>query len=195
VYATAEAYSGYLPDTPAKVTGFSLLHESGTGGAPKYGVVAQMPVPGSIKNPLLDFSSKRTKPDEGTVGYYKSSLDNGATVELAATNHAGFYQYTFPSGQQSNVVVDVSHMLPSFRGMNWGQTYQGGAFTIAPDGHYEGSGTYNKGWNLGKFMVPNHFLFSYHTHLNLYPCPANMFSGLIPHHLCFTLAGAPPADP
>lgn len=126
------------------------MHESGIGGAPKYGVASQFPVPGSVRNPLIDLSSKRSKPDEGQVGYYKSSLASGVTVELAATNHAGFYQYTFPQGQQSSVVVDVSHVLPSFRGMKWGQEYKGGAFSIAQDGHYEGSGTYDKGWNLGE---------------------------------------------
>jgi putative alpha-1,2-mannosidase len=30
---TTDAYSGYLPT--GKVWGFSMLHESGTGGAPK----------------------------------------------------------------------------------------------------------------------------------------------------------------
>lgn len=148
---TAEAYSGYLPDMPAAVSGFSMMHESGTGGAPKYGVVAQMPVPGFVRNPLTDLSSKRSRPDEGSVGYYKSSLESGVTVELAATNHAGFYQYSFPPGQQSNVIVDVSHVLNSFRGMGWSQVYGGGSFSIAPDRHYEGSGIYGKSWNLGKF--------------------------------------------
>jgi hypothetical protein len=154
----AEAYAGYLPDVGADVTGFSMMHESGIGGAPKYGVVSQFPVPGSVQNPLVVLSAKRTKPDEGSVGYYKSSLDSGITVELAATNHAGFYQYTFPKGDQSSVVVDVSHVLQSFRGMNWGQIYRGGAFAIAQDGHYEGSGTFNKGWNLGKSpFLPSSF--------------------------------------
>jgi len=146
----AEAYAGYLPDPGAVVTGFSMMHESGIGGAPKYGVVSQFPVPGSVRNPLLPLSSKRDRPDEGQVGYYKSSLESKVVVELAATNHAGFYQYTFPQGEQSSVVVDVSHVLQSFRGMNWGQIYGGGAFTIAQDGHYEGSGIYNKGWNIGE---------------------------------------------
>ncbi|KAF2427563.1 glycosyl hydrolase [Tothia fuscella] len=147
-FGKADAYSGYLPDLDAVVNGFSLMHESGTGGAPKYGVVSQFPVPGSVQNPLIELSSKRTTPDEGQVGYYKSSLINGVTVELAATNHAGFYQYSFPKGDESSVVVDVSHVLPSFRNLGWGQEYAGGAFAIAPDGHYEGSGTYNKGWNI-----------------------------------------------
>lgn len=156
VNGKADAYSGYLPDTPAQVTGFSLLHESGTGGAPKYGVIAQMPIVGVMSNPLADFSIRRSKPDEGSVGTYKSSLDNGVVVELAASNHAGFYQYTFPSNntsQENTILVDISHVLNSFRGNNWGQTYQGGSFTLASDGHYEGGGVYNKGWNLGKFFL------------------------------------------
>lgn len=33
---TTDAYSGYLPE--GQIWGFSMMHESGTGGAPKYGV-------------------------------------------------------------------------------------------------------------------------------------------------------------
>jgi len=105
-----------------------------------------MPVVGNVSNPLEDLSQNRSSPDEGRVGYYKSSLSNGITVELAASEHAGLYSYTFPSA--ASIVVDVSHVLPSFRGLGWEQHYSGGNFTIFPDGHYEGHGTYNNGWNL-----------------------------------------------
>lgn len=115
---TTDAYSGYLPT--GNITGFSMMHESGTGGAPKYGVVNQMPVVGNLSNPLVDLGRNRSVPDEAEVGYYKSSLDSGVVVELAATEHAGLYNYSFSSGD-GNVVVDVSHVLPSFRGLGWGQ--------------------------------------------------------------------------
>ena len=115
---TTDAYSGYLPS--GKITGFSMMHESGTGGAPKYGVVSQMPVFGDVSNPLLDLGRNRSAPDESRVGYYKSSLDSEVIIEVAATEHAGLCNYTFPPGQ-NNVVVDVSHVLPSFRGLGWGQ--------------------------------------------------------------------------
>ncbi|PSK34090.1 hypothetical protein B9Z65_8416 [Elsinoe australis] len=142
---TTDAYSGYLPE--GKVTGFSMMHESGTGGAPKYGVVSQMPINGSVENPLADLSTERQTADEGSVGYYQTRLQNNITVQLAATSRAGFYQYEFPGGENS-IVVDVSHVLPSFRGLGWGQNYAGGRFQVSDDGHYEGSGTYNNGWNL-----------------------------------------------
>ncbi|GAB7353635.1 hypothetical protein MBLNU459_g4048t1 [Dothideomycetes sp. NU459] len=142
---TTDAYSGYLP--AGNITGFSMLHESGTGGAPKYGVVNQMPVVGNVSNPLLDLGRNRSAPDQAEVGYYKSTLDSGVTIEVAASDHAGIYQYTFPTSK-SNVVVDVSHVLPSFRGLGWGQGYAGGSFNILPNGSYVGYGIYNNGWNL-----------------------------------------------
>jgi putative alpha-1,2-mannosidase len=111
-----------------------------------YRVVSQMPVLGTVANPLEDLSQDRATADEGRVGYYKSSLKNGITVELAASEHAGLYKYTFP--RATSIVVDVSHVLPSFRGLGWEQHYSGGYFTIFSDGHYEGKGTYNNGWNL-----------------------------------------------
>jgi predicted alpha-1,2-mannosidase len=141
-----DAYSGYLPS--GSVWGYSMMHESGTGGAPKYGVVSQMPVIGKVINPIANFSQPRASPDQGSVGYYKSSLANGITVELAATEHAGLFSYSFPNGSIPSIVVDISHVLPSFRGLGWEQHYSGGNFSISEDGHYTGSGIYNNGWNL-----------------------------------------------
>ena len=142
-----DAYSGYLPS--GNVTGISLLHESGTGGAPKYGVVAQQAVVGNVSNPLVDLSVPRATADQGQVGSYQVSLSSGVSIGLAASNHAGMFQYGFPT-PDANVVVDVSHVLPSFRGLGTGQNYVQGNISVASDGHYEGSGTYNNGWNLGK---------------------------------------------
>lgn len=75
---TTDSYSGYAPT--GNLTGFSMMHESGTGGAPKYGVVNQMPVRGAVPNPLIDLGTNRSTPDEAQVGYYKTSLVNGISV-------------------------------------------------------------------------------------------------------------------
>ena len=108
-----------------------------------------MPAVGNVSNPLADLSVGRTTADQGSVGYYKASLSNSVVVELASTERAGFYQYTFPqSSSTTSIVVDVSHVLNSWRGLGWEQHYTGGNFSFFSDGHYEGSGTYNNGWNL-----------------------------------------------
>ena len=141
-----DAYSGYSPT--ANIAGFSLMHESGTGGAPKYGVVSQQPVPGNISNPLEDLSTARSSPDQAQVGSYESSLSSGVNVQLAATSHAAMFKYAFPESSQSNVVVDVSHVLTSVGRPQWSQHYVSGNITVLPDNSYQGSGTYNNGWNL-----------------------------------------------
>jgi hypothetical protein len=142
----ADSYSGYQPN--GNFTGFSMLHESGTGGAPKYGVVSQLPVLGNISNPLANLQATRASPDITEVGYYKSSLGSGITVELSATRKGGLYKYTFPKDSvQPNIVVDVSHVLPSYRGQGLGQNYLGGRIDVKEDQpghvHYEGYGIYD----------------------------------------------------
>ncbi|KEZ41153.1 putative glycosyl hydrolase protein [Scedosporium apiospermum] len=151
LYNGRDSYSGYQPD--GNFIGFSMLHESGTGGAPKYGVVAQMPVVGEIPNPLADISQPRGADDVTEVGYYRSTTQNGIEIELAAASRAGFYQYTFPEGQgDPAIVVDVSHVLKSYRGMGLEQHYLGGGISVHKEGEqghlsYRGYGRYDNGWN------------------------------------------------
>lgn len=144
-----DAYSGYLPS--GNITGFSMLHESGTGGAPKYGVVAQMPVVGNLSNLMTDnYNDTRAAKDFTEVGYYRSQLSSGTAVELAAANKAGMFKYTFPKTDKSkNVFVDVSHVLFSYRGQGLGQNWLGGTFGVSRKNcgpslvYYTGSGTYD----------------------------------------------------
>lgn len=143
---TTDAYSGYLAS--GEFSGFSMMHEQGTGGAPKYGTVSQLPLVGNITNPLSNITVARNGTDEAEVGYYKAETVDGVTVELSATAHAGIYRYTFPpESGENHVLVDVSHVLPSFRGQGLSQGYKGGNITVFPDGHYAGHGVYDNGWN------------------------------------------------
>lgn len=128
-----------------------MMHESGTGGAPKYGIIPQMPLT-TIDAPvnLLDnttYWQTRTGNDTAEVGYFKTSLQNGVDIELSGARHSGFLQYSFPSGQR-HILVDVSHYLPSETGGNDDQVYIDGSILV--DGsQYTGYGTYGGGWNEG----------------------------------------------
>ncbi|OWO98974.1 glycoside hydrolase family 92 protein [Marssonina coronariae] len=141
-----DSCSGYLPN--GNFSGFSMMHEQGTGGAAKYGTVAQPPLIGNISSPLSSITIGRIVPDQGSVGYYRAQTSEQVVVELAATSRAGMYQYAFPAiSSQNNILVDVSHVLPSLRGWGLGQAYAGGHFSIRSDGSYEASGVYNNEWN------------------------------------------------
>ena len=140
-----------------------MLHESGTGGAPKYGVVAQMPLVGAIENPLTDRTDDtRAAPDHTEVGYYNASLGSGAVVEMAASNKAGMYRYTFPETDKDlNVLVDVSHVLSSYRGQGLGQNYLNGSISVHNEPekpnyfYYIGSGTYDNVSKVYQVAVPS----------------------------------------
>ncbi|KID80741.1 alpha-1,2-mannosidase family protein, partial [Metarhizium brunneum ARSEF 3297] len=153
LYTGTDSYSGYQPT--GNFTGFSMLHESGTGGAPKYGVVSQMPVVGAVTNPLSDaMNDTRAEKDFTEVGYYKATLGSGTVVGLYASRKAGLYRYEFPNtAAAKNVLVDVSHVLSSYRGQGLEQHFVAGNISIVPtkkgntDLKYIGWGTYDNGWN------------------------------------------------
>lgn len=146
LYTGSDSYSGYQPK--GNFTGFTMLHESGTGGAPKYGVVSQMPVVGKVTNPLSDaMNDTRAATDVTKVGYYKASLGSGTVLEMSASTKAGIYHYTFPKKDELNILVDVSHVLSSYRGQGLEQHYINGSINVhKEDGsniYYTGSGTYD----------------------------------------------------
>jgi predicted alpha-1,2-mannosidase len=151
------ANAGYLPD--GNVTAFSLTHVSGTGGGPVYGVVSQMPLATLDGVNVLDnltYMQPRSEKDQASVGYYRSTLQNGIDVELTATHHVGFLQYAMPGNQDSHVLVDVSHYLPSYGGGNQAQVYSNGDIDVSEDGsQYTGSGVYR-----GAFShIPNYKIY------------------------------------
>jgi predicted alpha-1,2-mannosidase len=143
---------GWTPQ--GKVTGISLMHESGTGGGPKYGFPAQMPLT-SIESPvnLMDNSTywqKRVGEDSASVGYFKTQFESGVKVELSASRHAGLHHYTYPSSSQKHVLVDFSHYLP-FPTRSWdSQFYTAGEIEIQPNSsQYTGYTSIANGWCLG----------------------------------------------
>ncbi|WPH01986.1 Hypothetical protein R9X50_00484000 [Acrodontium crateriforme] len=126
---------GYTPK--GLVTAISMMHESGTGGGPKYGIVPQMPLT-TVDEPVnvLDnrtYWQKRVGDDKASVGYYSTKLENGVGVEISASRHSGIMQYEFPAGDK-HVLIDISHYLPSEHGGSNAQYYVGGAIDIQPGG-------------------------------------------------------------
>jgi putative alpha-1,2-mannosidase len=93
-----------------------MLHESGTGGAPTYGLIPQMPLTSLQGVNLLDnitYMQPRTVADVASIGYYKTQLHNGVTAEMSASMHAGIMRYQYPNNDSRYVMVDISHTLPS----------------------------------------------------------------------------------
>ncbi|CAK1362421.1 hypothetical protein CB0940_02327 [Cercospora beticola] len=136
------------------VTGISMMHVSGTGGAPKYGIISQMPLTSLEEDVnLLDnttYWQKRVNGSESaSVGFYGTTLENGVRLEVASGRRSGLLQYGFPRNlQEQHVLVDVSHLLPELQGRNTGQFYAGGSFSLEDGGRrYFGWGSYGGGFS------------------------------------------------
>lgn len=96
----------------SNVTGFSLMHDSGTGGSPSLGnfaLFAYSSCPGGDLDrcvyPKLSRAAFGTF-DNSTVvaepGYFSITLDTGIQTEMTTTQHASLFKFTFPAGNASD---------------------------------------------------------------------------------------------
>jgi putative alpha-1,2-mannosidase len=151
-YETNTSFStingGYTPK--GLVTAISMMHESGTGGSAKYGIIPQMPMTSLAGVNILDnttYWQKRTGQDVAKVGYFSTKLESGVSIELSAARHSGIISYKFPAGSK-HVLVDLSHYLPAELGASDCQFFAGGAIKLSSDGKtYTGSGAYGGGFS------------------------------------------------
>jgi putative alpha-1,2-mannosidase len=129
-----------------------MLHESGTGGSPKYGVVGQMPLTTLQGVNLMDnltYMQPRIGNDVASIGYYSTKLANGVQIDMTASMHAGLIQYRFPTTGERHIIVDLSHYLPTQDDHMASQFYTNGVIETKQNGTYSGHGTWRGGWNEG----------------------------------------------
>lgn len=91
-----------------KISGFSLTHVSGPG----CGVAGDLPVlptTGALSGNLGDASVGFSHDDEQAgIGYYQVTDANGVKTRLTDTTRAGLGTFTFPTGQQANLLFKLS---------------------------------------------------------------------------------------
>jgi len=99
------------------IYGFSHTHLSGT-GVSDYGDILLMPTTGPVQ--LEGGNSAHTdsgycssfshQQETASPGYYGVQLtDYQIDVKLTVTPRCGVHQYTFPSGKEANVIIDLTH--------------------------------------------------------------------------------------
>ncbi|CAN8101996.1 unnamed protein product [Discula destructiva] len=96
----------------SKVTGFSLMHDSGTGGSPSLGnfaLFAYSSCPGDDVNRCVypkrsrsQFGSFERRNVVAKPGYFGIKLDTGIQTEMTTTQHASLFKFTFPAAGASN---------------------------------------------------------------------------------------------
>ncbi|MEW2548439.1 lectin [Streptomyces sp. NPDC047002] len=91
-----------------KLSGFSLTHVSGP-GCGVAGDLPFLPTTGALSGSLGSTSVGFSHDDEqASAGYYGVTDANGVKTELTDTTRAGLGRFTFPAGQQSNLLLKLN---------------------------------------------------------------------------------------
>ena len=99
------------------IYGFSHTHLSGT-GISDYGDILLMPTVGEVFfNALKDGTTEKGyasrfqhRNETARAGFYSVKLDDeNILVELTATTRVGMHRYTFPTSDEANIIIDLTH--------------------------------------------------------------------------------------
>ncbi|OQD79762.1 hypothetical protein PENANT_c044G02851 [Penicillium antarcticum] len=151
---SGENQAGFAYDTKV-VTGFSHMHDSGTGGSPSMGnfpIFPQPNCPGDDINQCKWQQSdravawNRSSPD-AHPGYFSISLANGVHAEMTTTNRSALYRFKFinTSSEPLSPVILVDLMdLPQTR-------TKGAAHVDRSTGRLSGSGSFSPSFGIGSY--------------------------------------------
>ncbi|KAF9261888.1 hypothetical protein L218DRAFT_463546 [Marasmius fiardii PR-910] len=114
-------HAGYDADPQYNVTGFSQLHQEGTGGAVPLSNFKLFPILNCtvFEQCLTTITSRKiprnilpdgTPDDFASPGYFSTNLSNSIRVELASTRRTALHRYTFPPESLTpRILLDVTN--------------------------------------------------------------------------------------
>lgn len=105
----------------SNVTGFSSMHDSGTGGSPSLGNFPLFPYTqcknDDVNGCAYPKKSRATPYTLGSVqaspGYFALSLKSGVHVEMTAAQHTSLFRFTFPEKSNPLILLDLSDLSDS----------------------------------------------------------------------------------
>ncbi len=141
----------------SNITGFSHMHDSGTGGNPSLGNFPLFPqyCPGDeLDNCNFLIETRATPYVENSVtatpGYFKLELVNGISAEMTVTQHAALYHFTFPAARSSNgtplsplILMDLTDLDAS---------RQNASVSVDANGRIRANGTFLPSFGSGSFL-------------------------------------------
>ncbi|OGE49532.1 hypothetical protein PENARI_c021G10676 [Penicillium arizonense] len=151
---SGENQAGFAYDTKV-VTGFSHMHDSGTGGSPSMGNFPIFPQPNCPGDDIRQCKWQQAdravawnrESPEARPGYFGISLANGVYAEMTTTNRSALYRFKFnnTSSQPLSPVILVDLMdLPQSR-------RNGTAHVDRSTGRLSGSGTFSPSFGIGSY--------------------------------------------
>ncbi|XRM40408.1 hypothetical protein ABZX51_003730 [Aspergillus tubingensis] len=115
--------AGFSPDN-SNITGFSALHDSGTGGNPSLGNFPLFPqycVDDVLDNCPFSKSARAVHYQNDSVvarpGYFALTMTNGIHAEMTTTQHAALFRFNFPDTAEQKlspmILLDLTDLWES----------------------------------------------------------------------------------
>lgn len=109
----SDSNQGGFTTDGAKITGFSSMHDSGTGGSPSLGLFPLFAYAecanDTVNGCVFPKKSRATPYKNDTLnaspGYFGLELESGVKGEMTVTEHASLFLFTFPPGGSGSPVV------------------------------------------------------------------------------------------
>ncbi|CRK11758.1 hypothetical protein BN1708_010274 [Verticillium longisporum] len=147
-----ENAAGWVSDD-SPITGFSHLHDSGTGGAPSLGNFPLFAHPWCPNDDpkrctftTLERKTLRAPSSvEARVGFFALNLTTGVRAEMTASAHATLFRFTFPEGAKPLILLDVEDIASS--------RSDGGIKVDRSSGRMTGHGTFAPSFGTGTYKA------------------------------------------
>ncbi|KAJ5894009.1 Alpha-1-2-mannosidase [Penicillium taxi] len=105
----------------SNVTGFSSMHDSGTGGSPSLGNFPLFPYAqcanDDVNGCVYPKKSRKTKYQSDSVqsspGYFAISLESGVHVDMTAAHHTTLFRFKFTKDSNPLILLDLSDLSDS----------------------------------------------------------------------------------
>ena len=161
---TGDNEGGYASDG-SPVTGFSHMHDSGTGGSPSLGNFPLFPYAGcagdTVDGCAFPKANRAQSVVNGSVvarpGYFSLMLNSSIQAEMTTTNHTALYRFTFPMNTTGGaplsplILADLTDLSDS--------RLNGSASVDPTTGRQTGTGTFQPSFGAGSYVL--HFCADY----------------------------------
>ncbi|KAL4893288.1 glycosyl hydrolase [Aspergillus ambiguus] len=143
----------------SRVTGFSALHDAGTGGNPSLGNFPLFPQycpDDEINNCKFPKSARAVHYANDSVvahpGYFALSLENGIHAEMTASHHAALYRFTFPPATAANGSALTPLFLLDLTDL-WDSRQNASVHIDAQNGRITADGTFLPSFGAGSYRA------------------------------------------
>jgi len=142
----------------SNVTGFSHMHDSGTGGNPSLGNFPLFPqyCPDDVLDNCAFPITARATPyiNESVIatpGYFSLSLANGITADMTVTKHTALYRFSFPPAELDSGASLSPLIMLDLTDLN--ASRQNATVSVDDTGRIKGNGTFFPSFGEGTFVL------------------------------------------